>query len=79
MGAWAVLLILAPAVEAALLVVTSMLERRLVEDGDQPAPMSVDQSVDRSLDAATPSSEISAARNGPAMSAFADREAATSA
>ena len=78
MDAWAVLLLLAPAVEAALLVASSVLERRIVDEGDNADPGRHDaQSPDRSFDAATSSVEINAARNGPAMSARAERDAAT--
>jgi len=78
MDAWAVLLLLAPAAEAALLVASSVLERRIVDPSDDscPAQQSV-QSLDRSFEAATSSLEINAARNGPAMSDRADWEAAT--
>lgn len=80
MDAWAALLILAPAVEAALLLVSSVLERRIVDEHDDRylAPKRP-QSAERSFEAATPSVESNAARNGPAMSTFAEREAATSA
>ena len=86
MDAWAVLLLLAPAAEAALLVASSVLERRIVDPSDgrivdpnddsYPAQQS-GQSLDRSFEAATSSLEINAARNGPAMSDRADWEAAT--
>jgi len=78
MDAWAVLLLLAPAAEAALLVASSVLERRIVDPNDDSyPPRQSGQSLDRSLEAATSSLEINAARNGPAMSDRADWEAAT--
>jgi hypothetical protein len=80
MDGWAALLILAPAVEAALLLVSSVLERRIVDEHDNRyLSRESRQSAERSFEAATPSVESKAARNGPAMSTLADREAATSA
>jgi len=78
MNAWAALLILAPAAEAALLLVTSILERRVVDEHVEAYPArGRAQSAERSFDAVTPSVETSAARNGPAISTLAEREAAT--
>ena len=76
--AWALVLLLAPAAEAALLVASSLLERWVVDEPDgRGFTQGSTQSVDLSLDADTPSVEISAARNGPAISVLADRDAAT--